>query len=64
MAYIGYHNLKGDYGLMNSTPRWTKIVWAIVLLLTIFTALPAIRLSIYAYLKGLGAIDLLAVPSI
>ena len=64
MAYIGYHNLKGDYGLINSTPRWTKIVWAIVLLLTIFTALPAIRLSIYAYLKGLGAIDLLAVPSI
>ncbi len=55
MAFIGYHNLKGDYGLMTTTPRWTQITWSVVLLLTIVTALPAIGLSIYAYLNGLGA---------
>lgn len=60
MAFIGYHNLKGDYGLMTKTPRWTQVIWAVVLFVTISTAVPAIGLSIYAYLNGLGAFDVVA----
>lgn len=51
MTFIGYHHLRGDYGLMTKTPRWTQVTWAVVLFLTICTAVPAIGLSIYAYLN-------------
>lgn len=60
MAYIGFHLMKGDYGQMDHTPRWTIIAWVIILTVTIATALPAIGLSLYAYLKGLGAFALLS----
>ena len=51
--YIGHHTFKGDYGVITSTPKWTKRGWYVVLIATLVTALPAIGLSMWVYLRGL-----------
>jgi len=54
MFYIGHHTFKGDYGTLTVTPRWIKRAWYGVMIATLGTALPALGLSVWVYLRGLG----------
>ena len=51
--YIGHHTFKGDYGVITRTPKWTKRGWYVVLIATLVTALPAVGLSMWVYIRGL-----------
>ena len=59
MFYIGHHTFRGDYGSLTTTPTWVKRGWYVVMVGTLGTALPAISLSVWVYLRGLGADDLI-----
>jgi Na+/proline symporter len=57
MIFVGHHSFKGDYGTLTETPPWAHKGWYVVMVLTLGTALPAIALSIFVYLRGLGALS-------
>ena len=52
--YIGHHTFKGDYGSLAETPKWSRRAWYIVMIVALGTAVPAIGLSLWVYLRGLG----------
>lgn len=60
ISYIGYHTMKGDFGIITDQPRWLQIGWPAAMFFSLATALPAIALSISVYLRGLGAFDWIA----
>lgn len=60
MFYIGHHTFKGDFGTLTSSPTWAKRAWYVTIIISLCTALPAIGLSMWVYLRGLGVGELIA----
>jgi hypothetical protein len=55
VSYIGVHVMQGDWGTIDRQPKWLRIGWPLAMFGSLTTALPAIGLSIFVYLRGLGA---------
>ncbi|KQO06915.1 hypothetical protein [Sphingomonas sp. Leaf242] len=54
MFYIGHHTFKGDFGVITQQTPWLRRGWYIAMVATLGTAIPAIGLSLFVYLRGLG----------
>lgn len=57
IIHIGYHSLKGDWGTLTESPRWQRVGWPLAMFFSLCTGLPAIGLSVWVYIRRLGAID-------
>lgn len=57
IAHIGYHMIKGDWGTATGSSRWQTIGWPVVIFFSLATAVPSIALSVWVYLRRLGAVD-------
>ncbi len=55
MFYIGHHTFKGDFGVIMRQTPWLRRGWYLAMIATLGTAIPAIGLSLFVYLRGLGA---------
>jgi hypothetical protein len=53
ICYISYTVITGSFGT-KAAPSWHNPVWGLALLLTIGTGIPAMMLSLWTYLDGLG----------
>lgn len=53
VTYIGAMSMKGNLEGMAQVPKWQKVGWPIALAISLLTALPAIGISIHAYVVGL-----------
>jgi len=60
MAMIGWRTVKGDLEAARSSPKWLRIGWPLAMFASLATAIPAIGLSMFVYLRGLGATAWLA----
>lgn len=60
MFYIGHHTFKGDFGVITQQTPWLRRGWYIAMVATLGTAIPAIGLSLFVYLRGLGVDKLVA----
>jgi len=54
ISWTAYRVMRGDLGMLTATPRYMTFSWGAALLFTIVTAVPAIVLMVWAYLRGLG----------
>lgn len=52
--YIGHHTFKGDFGMITQQTPWLRRGWYVAMVVTLGTAIPAIGLSLFVYLRGLG----------
>ncbi len=57
MIYIGIHTAKGDFGMIAQQPAWLRRGWFAAMGATLATSVPAIGLSVFVYLRGLGVWD-------
>ncbi|MGN7999492.1 hypothetical protein [Sphingomonas sp. 22176] len=60
MFYIGHHTFKGDLGVITKQTPWLRRSWYLAMIVTLGTAIPAIGLSLFVYLRGLGVGTMLA----
>ena len=58
ITFIGWQTIRGSFGSASQAPRWQRVGWAAAMFLSLATALPAIGLSIWVYLRGLGVVSL------
>ena len=57
ITYLGWLTLTGRIAAAKETPRWVQIGWPIALAASLLTGLPAIALSLIAYLRGLSVLS-------
>lgn len=55
---MGVHTLKGDVlEAINEPPRWQSVGWALAMFFSLATAFPAVGISVWVYLRRLGATE-------
>lgn len=58
MISVGVHTLKDDLlESLREPPRWQSVGWALTMFFSLATAFPAVGISIWVYLRRLGATE-------
>lgn len=61
VIFMGVHSIKGDMmETLSKPPRWQSVGWALAMFFSLATAFPAVGISLWVYLRRLGATQWLA----
>lgn len=58
IIWMGIHSIRGDLlEMVEGPPRWQNIGWALAMIFSLVTAVPAVGISLWVYLRRLGAFE-------
>ncbi|HEY5722557.1 MAG TPA: hypothetical protein VIT45_09575 [Allosphingosinicella sp.] len=58
IIWMGIHTIRGDHlEKLQGPPRWQEVGWALAMTFSLLTAVPAVGISVWVYLRRLGALE-------